>query len=122
VDPLLPDSRVARIENALRLRYPTLPGQVAFATYHQPREVTVTQDGLEVPVEAQAVMLLLMPNPRHPTFIKQFAGRIPMSQWQPWERDNRHSSDLRSDLAYRAFATMVPQLLEWHANTLALSN
>ena len=65
MDPLLPDSRVARIEQALRLRYPALPFEVAFVTYHQPREVTVTQDGLEIPVEAQAVMLMSLPNPRH---------------------------------------------------------
>lgn len=122
LEPLLSDSRVTRIESALRLKYPKLPEQVALLTYYQPPDTTVTEDGLELPVEAQAVMALILQHPRHPEFTKLFSGRIPFRQWETIDRDQRHSSDVRSDPAYQAYERMLPAFFDWYANIRSLSN
>jgi len=122
LEPLLPDLRVARIEQVIRLKYPALPPEVAFLTYYQPEDTTVTRDGLEVPIEAKAVMALVVQHPRHPTFTKVITGAIPFRQWQTINRDTRHSTEVRSDPAYQAFERIVPTFLDWYANITAISN
>jgi hypothetical protein len=120
LEPLLPDARVARIERAVRLRYPLLPPEATFVTYYQEPTTRVTDDGLELPVEAQAVFGILIPNPRHPQFEKMILGRAPMSIWERDEREYRHSTEIAADQAYHSFLLMAPQAVEWYQNTLAL--
>ena len=121
LEPLLPDERVARIERVIRLRHPRLPEEAKLVTYYQEPTTTVTADGIEIPVEAQAVFGFVMRNPRHPEFDKMILGRRPWSSWTALEQEAKHSSEIMADPAFRDFLEMVPQAVTWWENTKALS-
>lgn len=121
LEPLLPDERVARIERVIRLQHPRLPMEATFVTYYQEPTTRVTEDGIEVPVEAQAVFGFIMRNPRHPEFDKMILGRAAWSQWHPVNRGYRHSSEVAADPAYHQFVKMVPDAVRWWENMKALT-
>jgi hypothetical protein len=120
LEPLLFDLRVARIEQAIRLRHPRLPMEVAFVTYYQDPEPVTLDDGAERLVPAQAVFSLVVRNPRHPEFDKMVTGRVPYASWRQEDRDARHDSEVRLDPAYAIFERLVPDMVRWYENTLAL--
>jgi hypothetical protein len=121
LEPLLPDERMLRIARTIRLKFPRLPDATTLFTYYQDEEWVKADDGIERPVEPQAVFVIQVPNPRHPGFPKLVMGRRPMSSWQALEQERGHSGEIVADPAYRDFAEMAPQAVRWFVNMQALN-
>lgn len=80
-DPLLPDSRVEQLEDRLR-REMKLPDVVTFATVEQP-PTEVVRRGVLVTMPAQAVFLVVSPNP-HPRHRKQLIKTFAAAELAHW--------------------------------------
>lgn len=102
-EPLIPDARLARIEGRLRQDFPTLSEEARFVTFIQPPTFTKNEGGVEIPVPEVAVLAVLEPNPRHPGYTEITPVNVWYSTWREEDKANRHSADVKSDLAYRLY-------------------
>ena len=121
LEPFLSDLRLAKIENAIRIRCSGLPLDARYVACYQEPEKVYREDR-EFIVPAQAAFHIILNNPRHPEFDKWFSGRAP---WTSWLRDDeayRHSTEVLQDPAYHAFMRLAPTAVTWYTNTVELAN
>lgn len=121
-EPLISDTRLERIEGELRREFPALSDQARFVTFIQPPAFAPTEGGVEVPIPEVAVLAILEPNPRHEGYLEITPVNCWYETWREREKDNRHSSDINSDTAYRLYRTLgVPAHLERIKNLCELN-
>jgi hypothetical protein len=121
-EPLLSDSRLARIEEQIRKDYPQLPEYCTFVSWVQPTQYATLPSGLEVQIPECAVLAILVTNYRHPDSFRIFRVGDTLERWRAREWFTRHDSDIHMDPAYRALKAQVPEILDWDANLRALLN
>lgn len=112
-DTLLPDSRVERIREMILHEFPTLGDDMQIATYVQDRQMIEDPDtGIQRPYEAQAVFLMVSPNPhkRHVGDIIKTNAFTSLKNWREGEKEYRHSGDV--DLALNFFRAIARNHLE----------
>ena len=104
-DELLPDHRVKRIRETLVVSG-AIDEETQLATYVQPsRMIEQEETGITRPFPAQAVFLMVTPNP-HPRHLDELVKTnafTPLSAWREDEHENRHS---KQDTALRFFQYM----------------
>ena len=115
-EPLLPDHRLARIEGRLRREFPGLSEEAQFVTFIQPPTFTKSEGGVDMPIPAVAVFAVVEKNPRHPGYDEITPVNIWLSTWRSEDEANRHSSDVKADLAYRLYRLGVAAHCERMSN------
>ena len=121
-EPLLDDRRLSKIEERLRQEFPALPEAVSFASWVQPAMWATSTSNIEVHLPDTAVLAILATNPKHPELVRIFKLGDSLERWQAREWFTRHDSEMTNDPAYRAYRTLVPQVIEWVENLRALLN
>ena len=125
-EPLISESRLAKIEQRLRSEFPQLPENAVFLANLQPSEV-IEYQGSPVQIGEIACFSIFVPHPKHPE--RPGFGYCPQARmiykarmsgekgWRELERDYRHSSKIESDPAYLAFklGPMQPAV-DWFNN------
>lgn len=119
---LLPDSRVDRVIDYLRFRWPDLPDDADFIAFRTPRTRTETESGAPAILPEGVGFGIRLTNPRTPGVDRWIIGRMTMEDWKIVEREYDHGAATVDDPAYTAFAQMVPGALEWLTNMRALIN
>jgi len=120
-EPLLPDHRLARIEGRLRREFPGLSEEAQFATFIQPPTFTKSEGGVDMPIPAVAVFAVIEPNPRHAGYTEVTPVNIWLSTWRSEEEANRHSSEVKADLAYRLYRLGVAAHCERMSNLRSMN-
>jgi hypothetical protein len=112
LEPLISESRLAKIEQRLRKEFPQLPENAAFLAYLQPAQ-EIEYQGAPVQIGEIAMFSIFVPHPKHPE--RPGFGYMPVGRmiyksrqsgekgWRELEQDHRHSTDIESDPAYLAF-------------------
>jgi len=120
-EPLLPDARLARIEARIRREFPGLSEEAQFVTFIQPPTFTKSEGGVDMPIPAVAVFAVTEPNPRHAGYAEITPVNIWLSTWRSEEEANRHSSEVKADLAYRLYRLGVAAHCERMSNLRSMN-
>lgn len=112
-DTLLPDSRVEKIRDQIMQEFPTIGDEMQIATYVQDRQMLQhPETGITQPYEAQAVFVMVSPNPhkRHVGDVIKTNAFTSLKNWREGEKEYRHSGDV--DLALNFFRAIAREHLE----------
>ena len=108
-DTLIDDLRLARVEEKLRQKFPTLPGDSVFVTFIQPVTTAQTENGpVEVPDLGSLAVISRHPR-KGPDLMTQ--GQVLLTAWREAEWRFRHLVGL-SDPALLLYAPIVRSHLE----------
>lgn len=124
LEPLLSESRLAKVEQRIRSEFPKLPENAVFWAYLQPAQ-TIEYAGAPVDIAEIACFAVFIPHPKYPE--RPGFGYCPIGRmiykardprekgWREVEHDNRHSNDIETDPAYLAFKLgPVQPAIDWY--------
>lgn len=125
-EPLIPESRLAKIEQRLRKEFPRLPENAVFLANLQPAQ-EIDYQGAPVQIGEIACFSIFVPHPKHPE--RPGFGYCPQGRmiyksrqsgekgWRELEQEHRHSTDIETDPAYLAFKLgPMPLAVDWYEN------
>ncbi len=112
-EPLLPDSKVEKIQEKLKREFPAI-GDAVFVSYIQPRQPLNSKNGggpTDVP--EVAVFAILSQNPKAPQFHIMTKAAVYLSEWRDVQKTYGHFV-AKADPAYRIFHRTCAE----HAKTM----
>ena len=123
-EQLLPDSRVERLSDLLRLVFPALPDDMNVVTFiNPPGEIEV--GGVRRWKPAEAVFALISDNPRNHIYRRRtrIMDHVAMlkATWDAEERARSHLVSAREDPAWKFLALAAREHLKRLANLRALN-
>lgn len=122
LEPLVPTVRVERVGGALRKKYPALPEDAEFVTFHQAATYADQGNGVMRPIPDVAGFGVQMPNPRYPDRPRLHCRTTTLANWRTWEQAARHNGEIQADPLYLVFETpmngktLLQSAIEWWTN------
>ena len=101
-EPLLPDSKVEKIQEKLKREFPAI-GDAVLVSYVQPRQALGSKNGGgPADIEEVAVFAIISQNPKEPQYHIMTKAAVYLSEWRDVQKTYGHFV-AKADPAYRIF-------------------